>query len=161
MASLSERKYEQILQVYNLNGGNMTVSRLTRLCNEAGVWTDDEWHQMAYKGAKTQVHRALKAKDSSGLPRAGISPTRVGNAHVWVQLEFWDYDTALFNLDMLLTQTEKDYAQIRLLVDYIEKRWGMAPDVPILHYPDEANMQWRYSTRTGEPLPLDDEDDDD
>ena len=101
MASLSESKHNQIMAVYTNNGGSMTVFRLTRLCHAAGVWDDQEWHQMAYRGAKTQVHRALKTKDSSGLPLVGVSPTRVGGAYVWVQTELWDYETALFNLDML------------------------------------------------------------
>jgi hypothetical protein len=161
MASLSEPKYEHIMSIYSLNGGNMTVARLTRLCHEAGVWDEEEWNQMAYKGAKVQVHRALKAKDGTGLPRAGVSPHRVGHAHVWIQLEFWDYDTALYNLDMLCTQVEKDYHQIQLLKDYIEKRWGTCPATPVLTYDEEASFEWRYSSRTGEPLPLDDEDDDD
>jgi hypothetical protein len=145
---------ERILAVYDTHGGQMTVSRLAALCWEVGVWDADEQRHMAFANAKRQCQTALESKDAAGLPVAGPTPVRDGQALVWKQIDMWTYDDAVFNLGLKIKQVDKDVAGIAHLHAWIDKRYGQAPPVPIWTYPEESPIWW-YSMEVvdeGQPL---------
>jgi hypothetical protein len=135
-------KEHEILTVWYKYGGRMSLRRLTQLCWEEGVWTEEERHNFAFHAAMRQCHTALQKKDMAGLPLAGPSRQKEGKGRVWVQLSLWDYDTAEYNLAMRLCQTEQDYATIKAIRDYMEMRWGEAPLIPSWEFPEDEAEWW-------------------
>jgi hypothetical protein len=129
-----------ILAIFDKHGGYLSLRRLTQLCLEEGVWTLEEQHNMAFAAMQRQCHRALQTKNSLGLPIAGPTPQRIGNAHVWAQLNLWDEETSRFNIALRIRQMEKDYDTLECLWRYHEQRWGNAPPIPRYSYPDDQPM---------------------
>jgi hypothetical protein len=132
----------EILEIYERHGGLMGIARLARLCLEEGVWSDHERDQMAFSDAKRQCHGALKSKDATGLPVAGLAARSAGRTNVWKQLPLWDFEDAVFNLGIRIKQQASDYGSIRTLWSYIDKRWGQAPVIPTLEYPEDQPIWW-------------------
>lgn len=132
----------EILDIYERHGGSMALARLTRLCLEEGVWSDHERDQMAFAAAKRQCHHALRSKDASGLPVAGLAARSAGRTNIWKQLPLWDFEDAVFNLGMRIKQQSNDYASLVVLRGYIEKRWGQAPMIPTWQYPEDQPIWW-------------------
>lgn len=97
----------EILEIYERHGGLMGIARLARLCLEEGVWSDHERDQMAFSDAKQQCHRALKSKDVSGLPVAGLAARSAGRTNVWKQLPLWDFEDAVFNLGIRIKPSNR------------------------------------------------------
>jgi hypothetical protein len=151
---------DEILAIYDKYGGMLSLRRLTQYCWEEGVWNAEDQRHMAFAAAKRECHAALQTKNSLGLPVAGQSPRKDGTARIWVQLQLWDEDTARFNLAMRLRQVEKDYDTIEAIWRYYEQRWGNAPPIPRWEYPEEAPMWWYDEPSSGEPEPLDEDEDD-
>lgn len=145
-----------ILRVFYKHGGSLSVRRLTRLCWEEGVWTELERDEMAFGTCMRQCESVLRTKDEAGLPLAGPSPEKDGAGCVWVQLSLWDYETARYNLGMRLRQAEQDYATIKAMRDYMELRWGQAPEIPTWEYPEDHPIWWH----DGFEEPNEDDDDD-
>lgn len=150
---------DEILAVFDKYGGMLSLRRLAQLCWEAGLWDPDEQRHMAFAAAKRECHEALKTKNSLGLPVAGPSTKKDGAAAIWMQLQLWDYETAVHNLAIRVRQLEKDTDGLECLWRYVHERWGTAPPIPTWTYPEEAPMWW-YEEPGGEPLPLDDDDED-
>jgi hypothetical protein len=149
---------DAILEVYRRHGGSMSVRHLAQLCWDEGVWDESARRHMAFAAAKREVQTALQAKDGQGLPLAGPSMRLEGRARVWVQLELWDRETAVYNLGMRLRGIDKDYATAIAIHEYIDKRWGNAPPIPEWSFPDEAPCWW-VEEPPDDPPPYDDDDD--
>jgi hypothetical protein len=141
MPKRSSREQE-ILAIWDKYGGMMSLRRLTQLCWEEGVWSQEERHNRAFRSCMRECEAVLQRKDAAGLPIAGPSQRRDGKGRVWVQLTLWDYDTAIYNLAMRLRQSEQDYATIRAIQEYIKLRWGEAPPIPTWEFPEEEPLWW-------------------
>lgn len=120
-------RHNEILAIYDKYGGLMSLRRLTQYCLEAGVWSEEEQHNFAFATMQRECQRALQHKNSLGLPVAGPTPQKSGNAYIWAQLNLWDEEISLFNMALRIKQGEKDYDTLECLWRYHEQRWGNAP----------------------------------
>jgi hypothetical protein len=151
-------RHDDILAVYDKYGGMLSLRRLTHLCAEEGVWTADEQRQMAFQAMRRECQTALQTKNSLGLPVAGPSPRKDGNAPIWVQLTLWDEETSLFNMALRIRGMAKDYDTLECLWRHHVARWGHAPPIPRWSFPDDEPMWWYDQPESGDPAPLDDDD---
>jgi hypothetical protein len=85
MPRLTTRRNE-ILAIFQKYDGQLSIPQLARYCWEEGVWSPEEQLRMGFRDAKRQCQDVLQTKDRQGLPLAGPSPQKEGNARVWVQL---------------------------------------------------------------------------
>lgn len=106
------------------HGGTLTAH--TEICIDAGLWTDSELRAKALRGCKDEVRAALTAT-IDGLPWAGETPYREEGKPVWRQLDFWDYETFVFNIGRRKAQTASDVDVINRLVDRCRERFGVSP----------------------------------
>ena len=140
----------------------MSLRRLTQLCIEDGVWTPEEQHNLAFQAMRRECQAALQVKDSRGLPLAGPS-AQADEAHapIWFQLGLWDETVSIYNMALRLRGIEKDYDTLECLWRYHEERWGNAPPIPRMEYPEAAEIWWHEGRASGEPEPWEDDDDED
>jgi hypothetical protein len=97
---------------------------------------------MGFRDAKRQCQDVLQTKDRQGLPLAGPSPQKDGNARVWVQLSLWDEGISLYNMALRIDGIAKDHDTLLCLWRYHIERFGTAPPIPSLTFPDHEEMWW-------------------
>lgn len=118
----SDARAAQIRALFH--GG--TIAAHTEVCIDNNLWTESELRAKAVRACKDEVRAALSA-ELDGLPWAGETPTTEEGLPVWRQLDFWDFETFVFNISRRKIQTGADVEVINRLVSRCQERFGRAP----------------------------------
>lgn len=127
-----EKSHEQrIREEFERVGGSTATAPFVHHCRDVGIWSDEEWHALAFREAQSAVRRALKTPDAQGLPFAGQTAEREEgeSGHVWRQRNLWqfvDYET---NIAEHVRQRDSNHWTAVLLADECRARYGRSPDV--------------------------------
>jgi hypothetical protein len=134
---------DDIWGVYQKYGGDLSLRRLTIYCLEEGIWSEEEQHNLIFSAAQRECQRVLNRKDHAGLPLAGPTPRFEHGDRRWRQIGLWDYADAEYNLGMRLKQVLVDYKAVVTLHNYIQDRYGTAPEIPHWEMNDpDAPLWW-------------------
>lgn len=109
--------------------GAMTTGEFARHCIEIGIYTEEDLESFAIQHVQSEVRKALKRPDLTGLPFAGQTTEKVDGAAVWKQRNLWTYDDYAVNIRELITQRDTLHTEAVKLSDECRERFGIAPDV--------------------------------
>lgn len=127
----------RIRDVFEGNGGAMTIRDLAHACVDADIWTRDELDLIAFRSVQEQCRRVLREKDSGGLPKVSrTTDTSDDGLSIWKQRELWlpgDYE---LNCAEHISQRDEGHTIAVKLAAECEIRFGVAIDIPEL--PDPA-----------------------
>lgn len=125
---------DEIVKVFEANGGMMTTLRLAHACIEADLYTEVELANASVRWVMSECRKALKKTDKYGLPYAGPTPGTVDDeaGPLWKQLALWSYADFEYNICDRASGLVSDYEILIRLRDACNERYGMAPPVPDL-----------------------------
>jgi hypothetical protein len=103
-----------------------TIAAHTEICIDNDVWTDSELRGKALRACKEEVRTALST-EVDGLPWAGETPQKEEGSPVWRQLDLWDFETYVFNINRRKVQTGADVEVINRMAERCYERFGKAP----------------------------------
>lgn len=127
---------QQIRDEFSSLGNGMSTARFAQHCLDAGFWSEDEQRGFILRNAQSEVRKALKKHDASGLPFAGqtVHNDEDGGA-IWAPRLMWFFDDYTLNVGELVTQRNTLHLEAIALAEECFTRFGMAPSVD---WPDDV-----------------------
>lgn len=129
----TQTREQQIVAVFQANGGQMTAFELAQACIEAGVWTEEELQRLAMRAVQDACLRALKKKDHTGL--SVCLPSAEQNADsqpIWKARQYCLIEDYQVNVRAHIKQRNEDHTVAVKLAAECEQRYGYVIDIPEL-----------------------------
>lgn len=111
-------------------GGSMGTNEFARHCVDSGIWESHELERIQLAGVQSEIRKALKKADATGLPFAGPTAETDGEgAPVWKQRTFWEFADYESNVRELIAQRDVLHLEALALAEECRRRYGRAPAI--------------------------------